>query len=363
MMIDKVFLFNPYTCNLTDGGPSGVIAQNLIGHDLQHVEVNPAVKQIVTFRDSLCKRLFPPPTPSFYHDWYLRCVKIYRSFNVSQYRAVFFHDVFSLSCCLHLIAPSQCVILQSHCPELPHQEVAGSSFATDELVAWVSKIESEAYARADYAVLPNEGAVEIYRTLLHDRLHIEYLTTGSKRISECGRVGLDSSCCNLLFIGRRNRIKGFDLILDAFRQAHRLKPALRMYLVGRGNPIVEPGVTDLGYSDVPHLWMRSCDYVVNFNRQSYLDLSVLEALSVGARIIMTATNGHRVFDVGSDGIIVADKTDVKSLAKIFLSDELVLNCHDTPSLDNIGLYMKEYTDEMYRKNLDALSFRLLRDMR
>lgn len=362
-MIDKVFLFNPYTCNLTDGGPSGVIAQNLIGHDLQYVEVNPVVKQNFTFIDSLRKRLHPPPVPLFYHDWYIRCEKIYRSFNVSRYRAVFFHDVFTLSCCLHLIAPSQCVILQSHCPELPHQEVAGSSFATDELIAWVRKIESEAYARADYVVLPNEGAAEIYLPLLHDRLHIEYLTTGSKNISECGRVGLDSSCCNLLFIGRRNRIKGFDLVLEAFRQAHRLKPTLRLYLLGRGNSIVESGVTDIGYSDVPHLWMRSCDYVVNFNRQSYLDLSVLEALSVGAHIIMTATNGHRVFDVGSDGIIVASQVDVKSLVKILLSEELEQNCRDTPSLDNIGLYMNKYTDEIYRKNLDALSFRLLRDIR
>lgn len=363
-MIDKLFLFNPYPCQLTDGGPSGVIAQNVLGHVLHNVDVNPIVPDGLTLRDHLRKKFFPPPVPSFYRNWLVKCEKIYRTFSVAKYRAVFFQDVFSLGCCLHLISPSQIVVLQSHCPELPHQEVAGSRFATEELVDWVRKIEVDAFARADHIVLPNEGAAEIYQPLLSHPSKVVYLTTGARKVAEQGRVGLESSCCNLLFIGRRNRIKGFDLVLEAFRQAHRSRPALRLYLVGRGERVVEQGIIDLGFSENPHLWMNSCDYMINFNRQSYLDLSVLEALSVGTRIITAITGGHREFaGLDTDGIIPADAPSVENLVNILLSKEFVHGKSFVPSLGNIALYQEKFTDEIYRQHLDALASRVLGDMR
>ena len=109
--------------------------------------------------------------------------------------------------------------------------------------------------------------------------------------------------------------------------------------------------------------MRSCDYLINFNRQSYLDLSVLEALSVGARIIMSATDGHREFiGTASDGIITSDQPTIEGLVDILLSEERIPNKSDLPSLANIDLYLNRYTDEIYRMNLDALAVRLLGDM-
>lgn len=362
-MTDKMFLFNPYSCQPTDGGPSGVVAQNLLGHTLQNVHVNPVFNDTFLLRDFLRKKLFPPPVHNFYRDWFIKCEKIYRNFGVSRYRAVFFHDVFSLWCCLHMISPTQKVLLQSHCPELPHQEVAASSFATEELVRWVRNMEVEAFARADHVVFPNEWTVDICRPLLSDDSKIIYLPTGAMRIPDHGRLGLDPSKCNLLYIGRRNSIKGFDLVINAFRYAHQLRPVLRLYLIGRGDPVEEPGVVDLGYSEKPHLWMRSCDYLINFNRQSYLDLSVLEALSVGARIIMSATDGHREFiGTGSDGIITAEQPTIEGLVDLLLSEERIPDKTDLPSLANIDLYLNRYTDEIYRKNLDALAVRLLGDI-
>lgn len=363
-IIDKVFLFNPYACHLTDGGPSGVIAQNLLGHDLRHVYVNPVVDAITQLRDILRKKIFPPPVHGFYRDWFLKCEKIYRGFGVARYRAVLFHDVFSMWCCLHLLPPDQRVLLQSHSPELPHQEVAASSFATDDLVRWVRTMESDAFCRADCVVFPNEDVVDIYRPLLCDRSTIAYLPTGARRVDDNDCVGLDPSLCNLLFIGRRNRIKGFDLLVDAFRQAHKSRPALRLYLLGRGDPVEEPGVVDLGYSEKPHIWMRSCDYMINYNRQSYFDLSLLEALSVGARVILSTTNGHREFlGAGSDGIITVEQPTVDRLVNILLSEELVRYNTDRPLRDNIDLYMRRYTDGIYRENLDALASSLLCEIR
>lgn len=358
LLYSKVFVFNPYSCSPNDGGPSGVIAQNLLGHHLNHVVINPVQEENVFALELLRKRYFPPPVPAFYHDWFLRCRKLYRCYQVRRFPVVFFHDVFSLTCCLDLIPRGQTIVLQSHCPELPHQEVAASSFTNGEIILWVKQVEARAFARADVAIFPNNGAVDIYRRLLKESTRVYYLPTGARPVSGNAKVPLDPSLCHFLFIGRRNRVKGFDLVLEAFRRAYRLRPEFRLLLLGRGQVLDEPGVIDLGYCENPHLWYRSCDFVINLNRQSYFDLSVLEALSVGAHIIMSLSEGHREFqELAPEGVTQVISASVESLLEVLLSE--ILQKNPEGATRNIAWYASQHSDAVYRSNLDSLAATLL----
>lgn len=358
-----VLIFNPYTCNVTDGGPSGVIAQNLLNQPSKLYDLTPVFNYEITTLALIEKLLIQTPVPRYYIDWYKKCRSIFRRFDVGRYSILFFHDVFSLACCLDLIKPKQHVILQSHSPELPHEEISESAVATDEIVKWVRKAEFDAFARADSVVFPNEGAADIYLPLLRNSSRRVFLPTGAKGAPDFRKVCLDPSLFYLLFIGRRNRIKGFDIVIDAFRCAYQCRPELRLVLVGRGEPVYDSGVIDIGFSDSAHIWINSCDFVVNCNRQSYFDLSILETLSVGTPLLVSANQGHSEFAAtGSRGIINIGYPDAQSLVAVLLQDDLKNLSGTEARKDNQLLYKTKYTDAIYRNNLNEMLLQILYDI-
>lgn len=356
----KVFIFNFYKCNLNDGGPSGVIAQNLLKHNSDIYELNPVLPEGLLLRDQLRKRFFPPQVHPFYHDWYIRCEKIYRMNRVATYPVVFFHDVFSLKCCERLIPRNQVVMLQSHCPELPHRELYGLSYVTEEMVAWARIAERDAFARADYLVFPNEGVLGIYAPLILPRSRIKYLVTGAKQVESVQRIPLDPTHTYLLFIGRRNHVKGFDIMIEAFRRSRKDNSNLHLVIIGNGNPVIEEGIIDVGFSSRPHDWINSCDFVVNCNRQSYFDLSILETLSIGTPLIMSTNHGHRVFaDLAGYGIVPIGEPTVESLCAALVPHRLSNYLGEKLRNRNRLLFKERFSDVLYRRNLEQICKALL----
>lgn len=350
----KVFIFNFYNCNTTDGGPSGFLAQNVLGYSSVYYDVNPVFPDHQLFRDHLRKRFIKPPVHRLYYDWYIRCEKIYKSYHVSRYPIVYFHDVFSLACCIHLIPAHQIVILQSHCPELPHNELHELSHVTDGMVSWATQAEKMAFARADDLVFPNEGAVEIYSSLISHHSRIHFLATGAMPVGTLQRFPLDSDLTYLLFVGRRNYIKGFDIILEAFKSCREYRRDVRLVIVGKGTPVFEDGVIDVGFSARPHDWINSCDFVLSCNRQSYFDLLVLETLSVGTPLIISTTMGHRFFENHkSAGILTIDEPTSGNLSAVLMSDALdKKNNNKMTRNSNQKLFDQYFTAEKYRERLE-----------
>lgn len=356
----KVFIFNYFDCIPTDGGPSGVLGQCLIGHTGEFFFVNPVSPLDLNSLERIKKIFTGRKLPSFFQNFRVRCLQIFKRFRVEDYPIIYFHDIYSLVSILDVIAPDQTVVLQSHSPELPHEEFAKLSYANEELVEWIAESEKKAFSRADCLVFPNDGVLEIYEPLMGDKHSVHYLETGARAPSQLQSIPLDNNKIHLLYIGRRNSIKGFDIVLQAFGKAREKHPELSLILVGNGELVKAEGVTDIGFSCRPHDWINSCDFVINCNRQSYFDLSAIETLSVGTPFIVSENFGHKIFSsFPQSGIIPIGPPCVNNLQKVL--DPALLRKFMLSSFrrQNRSLYEQRFSDSVYRENLDKLCRELL----
>jgi glycosyltransferase involved in cell wall biosynthesis len=371
MTAKACLIFNNYPLCLTDGGPSGFLAQNLLGHSSSYYHLGPAEQwPTVDFwrrsrlRLSSLKRRalrgFGLLPVEHYSNVVLPARANYVHERAKDYPWIWFHDCMTMAACLDLLPAGQKVILQSHCPQLPSEEEAGWSRGEDD-VAWVRRAERDAFSRADVCVLPNEHSRDIYAPLLSATSRVEYLLSGCRPMTPRCVPPLDPQYIYYLYLGRRLEIKGFDLVLEAFQRAHGENSRLRLLIVGGGAPVEMPGVIDIGRSEEPASWLAACDYLVCGNRQSYFDLSIMEALSLGTPLIMTNTGGHRYFaERTSPGIFAVAAADAGLIADAFLNHPTKRSGNSAGVEANRQLYRECLTDNCYRARLDELLRRLTR---
>lgn len=356
MIRDKILIFFPYECNINMGGPAGFIAHNLVDKPRDF---------FVLLQD------FPMPNPSFItkamffvrsrleklkssKDIYVKeylCSSYFNNCNAKSYKYIFFHDCETMYACRNLISDEQFVILQSHSPELPSEEynntIKSSKLKNKIRLEYIKKAEKFSFERANVIILPNEYCIDLYRNILPEKLSVDFILSGAKcgyNNQEIDDSGVDNNKINILYIGRRNSIKGFDIVLNAFRNAYKTNKNINLIIVGKGDKIDESGIVDIGFSNSPISWYERVDYVINANRQSYFDLSVIEALSTGVPIIMANNYGHKWFNGKSELITMFDGS-VDNLSKILISDTLTKR--DINNRSNIELYENFLTDKLY----------------
>jgi glycosyltransferase involved in cell wall biosynthesis len=364
-------IFNTYHLRLTDGGPSGFLAQNIAGGSSPYYHLGKwhGYEEPSGWRLNWRRRVQGEPrrtlakvglTEKSCWAWGVcsaRCT--FEQEKARNYPWIWFHDVKNLAACLDLVEPHQKVIVQPHSPELPSEEVAAQDYPADA-VAWFRAAERRAFARADVFVLPNEHTVPIYSSLMRQDQRVEYLMSGCRQQVTRFLPPLDPAYVYYLYLGRRIPIKGFDLVMEAFHRAHRINSSLRLLLVGPGEPVQAPGVIDIGHSTEPASWLAACDYLVSANRQSYFDLSVMEALSLGTPLIIACTGGHRFFaDANSSGVVPLPLAEVEPLTRSFLEHRLKRSSNPQALAANRDLYRNQFTDAVYRARLDRLLAKVL----
>jgi glycosyltransferase involved in cell wall biosynthesis len=98
-------------------------------------------------------------------------------------------------------------------------------------------------------------------------------------------------------LGRMDRSKGFDLLLDAFERAG--LPDAYLVIVGRGAELEAlrrrgvPHVILPGFSEQPADWLAAFDGFVSPARDEPFGLVFLEAMAAGLPIVATETQGAR----------------------------------------------------------------------
>jgi glycosyltransferase involved in cell wall biosynthesis len=363
-------IFSNYGLRSTAGGPSGFLAQNLVGtsspfyHLNSYKEVQRSlgermVRRFVTREPQRSLRKLGHEGNTAYAGWLLDARQVFVTEEAREYAWIWFHDIWSMAACLDLIGPEQKIILQSHCPELPSEEVASQGAKTCDIV-WTQSAERRAFARADVCVFPNKEAGAIYDPIMESGTRVEYLLSGCQQMSARYDLPLDPKYRYLLYLGRRNAIKGFDVALEAFKRTYAQDDNLRLILIGGGDLVDHPGVLDIGRSEEVGSWLAACDYVISTNRQSYFDLSVMEALSLGASLIIACTQGHQFYaNVKSSGIVALPDADVELFEKAFLSHRKKRVENPQASADNRKLYHGQLSSEQYRIRLDDLLRRLI----
>lgn len=369
----KTVIFDNYPCNPRDGGPSGFIAQNLKGKnsDLFELASNrkkdstsisqnfiQKIKKIFYTITTIVNNKAPLRHPRWYH-WMKSSINMYLNANLNKIETIYFHDIFSLYFCLPLLKRDQLVILQPHMPELPHEEVSALENISTEEIEWVKKITPIVFRRTNVLIFPNIGAKVIYNEFISNAHRTLFCQSGGSPFPKSARIPLSTQFIYFAFIGRRNQIKGFDILKIAFEDAFLINQNIRLILIGNGPPWEHPGVIDIGHSNNPQKWIHSVDYVVNVNRQSYFDLSIIESLSVGTPIVFTPKFGHSELLLHkSNGLIPlkksgSDKEIKDSLISVFASPPLGKTLDKSePRKENKNIFIKQYSDTAY---LDRLS--------
>lgn len=356
MILDKVLILFPYEININNGGPSGFLAHNLLDKPrdcfvLSQDIIKTHPEKITKKIGYLIKRILflwknngkdkRKLKEEFFYKYY------FEKSEAKNYRYIFFHETIHFERFRKYISENQVIILQSHSPEIPSVEYRNWEPLNTEEISFREKAEREAFKRADIIVFPNEGCVSIYETLITDKSKIKYILSGAKKdYNNDGQKSykLPEDKINLMYIGRRNKIKGFDIVIEAFRKAREKRKDINLVIIGNGEKINEEGITDMGFSKNPIGWYNSADYLINANRQSYFDLSVIEALTTGIPIIMSDNFGHSYYKGKSPLIKTFDINSPTELYEILIGN---LKKRDYKKRENIELYEKNLTDGCY----------------
>lgn len=379
MSSNKILVFaSPiYSLKTTDGGPSGFLAQNLSGFksDLYDLSAQdcpyPSLgqrfhKKLGKFFNLDKQKLIDAGIEKVnrFECWIRSSQEHFFDIKASNYKFIYFHDVWTLKSCLPLIRPDQIILFQPHCPELPSEEIESQKVFSPGDIEWTKEAQRDAFSRANILIFPNSYVLDIYGSLLSHASKIFYINSAARKVTHLRHFPLNEKI-HLLYIGRRNKIKGFDLILEGFREAYKQRKDINLLLLGSGQETNLEGVYDIGFTDAVHQWIYNCDFVVNCNRQSYFDLSVLETLSIGTPIILTDTNGHhQLVEDGSAGIINMGPPDSTALKEVLLSSKIKKKAENLAAVTaNQTLYEKKYSDSLYRKNLEQLFGKILAEYR
>ena len=357
----KVCILNSFAIRPNAGGPIGVIRDSIARIKGRNWELRSYAE---VGKHSLARRAFHRAVGPMLWN-YPRKAKLNREIEhnklcfsrlqgIDEYPLIWFHDLISYFACRPLMTKRQGAVLQLHHPELPAKEASHHGWYNAWDVRLIERLQDWALRDSDVLVLANRGASRIYGGLLQKAKRVTYLPNAicETPVKECPR--LSSDLVSFVFLGRRNAVKGFDLLIDAFRQARAINGKLTLYVIGEGAKVEGPGVVDLGFSSVPETWLAAADCVVVPNRSSYLDLNVLQALSLNKPVLMTCSHGHQDFKDASSAIYAVEEASVESLRKALLDAPRWLSSLSAGNLENRQLYEERYSLTVFAKLLDEV---------
>lgn len=352
MINNKILIVHDYPILENEGGPRGYYNKCIyLNEPVNLVSLNDVVinlKKISLKKRVLIKKEF---------IWHVLSNVKYRNINLANkfikipnHKFLYFHDIYSFNDIKHLIGRDQIVIFQPHSPELPSVEELNTGISEKKYNAIV-KLEKAIFNRANYIILPNQECLSIYKAIISEKHKILFLRTGIKSITNLNKIPLDHSKINLFYIGRRNDIKGFPVLLKNFKKAIEKREDLRLFIAGSGDYINDKNIIDIGPTNRAYDWINSMDYVVSPNKSSYFDLNVLESIAIGIPIIMTTTQGHHFFKNKKGIISITHDT----FYDVLIDKSLIKKDYkEKNQKDLLSFYEKDLSSSVYKLALENL---------
>lgn len=167
----------------------------------------------------------------------------------------------------------------------------------------------------------------------------------------------NSQVINLLFVGRFEKQKGIDILLEAFAEAVKVNPLLRLHVVGGAvdggmdlSQLPKDLVTFHGWVDANEIqeFYTSADLVVMPSRWEGLPMVLIEALRQGCPVMLSDVSGMGSLLEGPSGVVLPELTTemwVQALGDLSL-DEL---CEMRPVARN--LYETRYSAGRFRSEI------------
>ncbi len=252
---------------------------------------------------------------------------------------LFAHDLASAAAALDRRKPGQQVWLMLHSPMpvalylawtwgVPEQD-ARTVLSYPDVQFWTG-YEAEICSRVDRVVLPcREAAGELVRCderFAAPLTPAEIVMTGASRGATTApgsraalrarfRLPVDQPVG--VFLGSLQPYRGFDALvagLDRLRDAVALPGMIAVAGPDASAVPVHDRLRALGrVDDVPAL-LQAADFVVNVNRFSLFDLSIVEALEASRPVVLHDTGGNRAFGALGAGCVRAADLDPATVA-------------------------------------------------
>lgn len=240
--------------------------------------------------------------------------------------------------------------LMMHSPVPPYIELAsdtGNGIVKNLRAYLLRKIESRCLRKIDGLVVPNIHAIDNYysdqpklRALLESKDYkeiptgIEAIDTTQFRSRNAVLSNINVNPENIVvgYFGRFISDKGFDNFKTIVEGSD--TSDITFISAGEGNlPLPQSSnYINLGWrSDALEL-INAVDYVLVPNNVAYFDLIILEALSMGKRVITTYVGGSKKLEKGSVNYLYLDKSLPMQFKKIlnsnnWLSDKKIKEIH------------------------------------
>ena len=227
----------------------------------------------------------------------------------------FFNSTFSLLplAVLRLIGDRTPAVYCAHCwaiSNYDHTSLKGRI---------VRALEGRLSGLADRVINVSKGDADLARRFGYRGRHVvieNAVPDSANATNSDARADDNGQGINLLFVGRFDRQKGLDILLQAFERARQAQPALRLKLVGgpvRGSasPDLPDGVTHLGWlnpEDLDDVY-RKADALVVPSRWEGLPLIVPEALRNGTPVLLSDRSGMGSLVVEGESGLVFDLTE------------------------------------------------------
>lgn len=381
----KELLYWPENDVRPTGGPRGYIYNLLTGlAQIEHPDFDVDCLPSRISENNALRNRIRNWTPKRLRDLKrLRKIKGYAtksmvpSVNFNDYDVVHFHQVEDLYFVREALDSYHGkVVLTSHTPCAPQQEWLSrlnprDVIANRDELTRLNDIAEFAFDRADYIVFPCAEAEEPYYNTWNEYSDIHqrnadkytYILTG---INSCSvkqsrrevrkQLGITESDFIVSYIGRHNHIKGYDRLIE-YAPMFLEDPHTWMVVAGKQGEIHSSKYArwvEVGWTDDPYSIMAASDVFILPNRETYFDLALLEALSLGVPIVTTNTGGNKIFaKLDATGIILLDEIEMLPNAIKYLR-RIGKVRRETLGQSNYQLFLENFRSDVFAKNYITL---------
>lgn len=253
--------------------------------------------------------------------WYRPVVpNLTEMIDLNKYDIIHFHSSYSLNEAYQFLKQYKGkIILTSHSPQPATEEMINgfTMFGKSLKKLYLSTLfnrEIDIWDKADYIMFPVYYALEPYTKY---RAFREYYQSHKQKFIYCPtgilerkdylnkevvrqRIGIPQDSFLISYIGRHNKVKGFDVLKKIGRHILNSDIHQSVYIAvgGQESPIKgirHPRWRELGWIDYGNDLIAASDLFILPNRETYFDLIALEVLRTGTPVLMTETGGNKYF--------------------------------------------------------------------
>jgi glycosyltransferase involved in cell wall biosynthesis len=191
-----------------------------------------------------------------------------------------------------------------------------------------------------HVVVSKSEKEELRKLGVDDRITVIYNGINIEEFDTIKKFDVNGSP-SLFYAGRLEKIKGIDILLDAFNKIKKELPHVMLYLCGEGSlrTMVEEATKDisikyLGFikgKPLLELFM-SIDFVIVPSFYDAFNLVVLEGMAAGKPVIVSKNAGSsELIQDGIDGLVIKPSSDeiVKAVLKLwnekYLREQIAVN--------------------------------------